>query len=71
MLASLTSFVIPKDPCDGQLMRYRRLENGCELWSVAKDRVDGSGRTDSSITSPRNQPDWVWKIVKNRALGKP
>jgi len=52
-------------------MRYRRLENGCELWSVAKDRVDGSGRTDSSITSPRNQPDWVWKIVKNRALGKP
>lgn len=70
-LALLTSFMIPKDPCDGQPMRFRRLEKGYELWSVAKDRVDANGRTDASITSPRNQPDWLWKVVKSPAAVKP
>jgi hypothetical protein len=70
-LASLTGFKIPKDPCDGQLMRYRRLEGGYELWSVAKNRVDENGRTDPGITTPRDQPDWLWKVVKSPAAAKP
>jgi hypothetical protein len=35
---------VPKDPCDGQPLRFRRLENGYLIYSVGKDGQDNGGR---------------------------
>ena len=66
-LAALPAFTIPKDPCDGQPMRYRRTETGYELWSVAGNRIDEAGKQDPKVSNRREQPDWLWKFTPTPA----
>ncbi len=35
---------IPRDPFDGQPLRYRRLEQGYVVYSIGPDRIDQGGR---------------------------
>lgn len=35
---------VPEDPCDGQPLRFRRLEKGYLIYSVGKDGQDNDGR---------------------------
>jgi hypothetical protein len=56
---------IPRDVMDGQLLRYRRTEDGgCLIWSVGANRIDDGGKTGAGgkpKRHPRNKRkgDWV------------
>jgi hypothetical protein len=53
---------IPKDPMDGQPLRYRRnADGGIDIWSIATNGIDDGGKTDAKL-SPYRQPDWIWSI---------
>lgn len=55
---------IPTDPIDGLSMRYLKLADGYQLWSVGMDGKDNAG--DEEI-------DWLWKIrvLQEAELEKP
>ncbi|HTU19464.1 MAG TPA: hypothetical protein VMG10_15495 [Gemmataceae bacterium] len=37
---------VPRDPFDGELLRYRRVEDGVVMYSVGSDRADNNGNLD-------------------------
>ena len=46
---------IPVDPIDGKPMRYLRLPDGYQLWSIGMDGKDDGGDEDK---------DWLWQVQK-------
>jgi hypothetical protein len=43
---------VPRDPFDGQPLRFRRTENGIVVYSVAEDRVDNNGNLAAFAREP-------------------
>jgi hypothetical protein len=64
---------VPRDPFDGQPLRYRRLEDGVAIYSVGVDALDNGGNLD------RAHPDWpgvdigfrLWDVAKRRQPPQP
>lgn len=48
----------PKDPFDGEILRYRRTETGFQVYSVGADLVDDGGKMEYR-EGPRHKPDIV------------
>ena len=45
--------VVPRDPYDGEPLRYRLVEGGPMVWSVGPDRIDQSGVTSPELGGAR------------------
>jgi hypothetical protein len=43
---------IPRDPFDGQPMRYRRIPDGITIYAVGLDGVDNQGALDRTVKMP-------------------
>ncbi|HEY7425710.1 MAG TPA: hypothetical protein VH682_15885 [Gemmataceae bacterium] len=64
---------VPRDPFDGEPLRYRRVEDGVVIYSVSSDGVDNNGNLDRERP---NQPGVdigcrLWDIAKRRQPPRP
>jgi hypothetical protein len=61
---------VPLDPCDGKPLRYRRLDTGYVVYSIADDGKDGGGaefessKDSSRSASRRGSYDWTFIVER-------
>jgi hypothetical protein len=55
---------VAADPFDGQLLRYKRLDDGYVLYSIGPDVHDDGGIEPKTDTNRRGPEDLVFKVVK-------
>ena len=53
---------VPRDPCDGQPLRYRRLANGALFYSVGKNLADEDGQDIEADKLNIGARDWGLRI---------
>jgi hypothetical protein len=64
---------VPRDPFDGEPLRYRHVEDGAVIYSVSSDRTDDKGNLDPAHP---NQPGVdigyrLWDVAKRRQPPRP
>ena len=64
---------VPLDPFDGQVLRYRRVEDGVVIYSISSDEIDNNGNFDRERS---NQPGVdigcrLWDVAKRRQPARP
>jgi hypothetical protein len=59
---------VPRDPFDGELLRYRRVEDGVVIYSVSSDGVDNNGNLDREHPNQRGVDVGcrLWDVAKRR-----
>jgi hypothetical protein len=60
---------VPRDPFDGQILRFRRLSDGVVIYSVGSDRADDGGQVyiDSKINlKPKDSGVRLWDPDQRR-----
>jgi hypothetical protein len=59
---------VPKDPYDGQLLRYKRMPDGVVVYSVGPDKQDDGGARNRSnpLTKGTDYPFRLWDVNRRR-----